>query len=208
MIEFTPLLVIVCLLAYLLGSVSFAILVAKVYGLPDPRSHGSGNPGATNMLRTGRKSAAALTLIGDALKGYVAVWLAQWATTHYGLPVYVPYLAALAAFVGHLFPVFFGFKGGKGVATALGVLLALDIRLGGLCILTWAAMFALTRVSSLSALVAASLAPVYGYYLLGHGPETRFLAGILATLSLLVLARHHNNIRKLISGEEKAFKRK
>jgi glycerol-3-phosphate acyltransferase PlsY len=204
MIESTLILAI----AYLVGSISFAILVAKAYGLPDPRSHGSGNPGATNMLRTGHKSAAALTLIGDTLKGAVAVWLAQWATAHYGLPVYTPYLAALAAFLGHLFPIFFGFKGGKGVATALGVLIALDIRLGGLCILTWLIVFTVTRVSSLSALVAATLAPVYGYYLLGHGPETKFLAGILATLSLLVLVRHHSNIRKLITGEEKAFKRK
>jgi glycerol-3-phosphate acyltransferase PlsY len=194
--------------AYLMGSVSFAILVARLYGLPDPRSHGSGNPGATNMLRTGKKSAAALTLIGDALKGYVAVILAKWVTTTYGLPVFVPYLAALAAFLGHLFPVFFGFKGGKGVATALGVLLALDLRLGGLAVLTWIAMFAITRVSSLSALVAATLAPVYGYYLLGEGPETKYLAGILAVLSLLVLARHHSNIRKLLSGEEKAFKKR
>jgi glycerol-3-phosphate acyltransferase PlsY len=194
--------------AYLLGSVSFAILVARVYGLPDPRSHGSGNPGATNMLRTGKKSAAALTLVGDALKGYVAVILAQWATASYGLPAHVPYLAALAAFLGHLFPVFHGFKGGKGVATALGVLLALDWRLGGLAVLTWIAVFAVTRVSSLSALVAAALTPVYGYYLLGHGPETKFLAGILAVLSLLVLARHHSNIRKLLSGEEKAFKKR
>ncbi len=204
MIEITLILVV----AYLLGSVAFAIIVAKVYGLPDPRSHGSGNPGATNMLRTGKKSAAALTLIGDALKGYVAVILAQWATETYGLPVYTPYLAALAAFLGHLFPVFFAFKGGKGVATALGVLLALDIRLGGLAVLTWLAVFAITRVSSLSALVAASLAPVYGYHLLGKGPETKFLVGILAVLSLLVLARHHSNISKLLSGEEKAFKRK
>ena len=194
--------------AYLLGSVSFAILVARVYGLPDPRSHGSGNPGATNMLRTGKKSAAALTLVGDALKGAVAVILAQWATLSYGLPAHVPYLAALAAFLGHLFPVFHGFKGGKGVATALGVLLALDLRLGGLAVLTWLVVFAVTRVSSLSALVAAILAPVYGYYLLGHGPETKFLAGILAVLSLLVLARHHSNIRKLLSGEEKAFKKR
>ena len=168
----------VLLAAYLMGSVAFAILMAKLYGLPDPRSHGSGNPGATNMLRTGKKSAAALTLIGDALKGYLAVLLAQVAAQVYGLPVYVPYLAALAAFLGHLFPVFHGFKGGKGVATALGVLLALDPRLGGLAVLTWLAVFALTRVSSLSALVAATLAPVYGYYLLGHGPETKYLAGI------------------------------
>ena len=204
MIESTLLLIV----AYLLGSVSFAILVARVYGLPDPRSHGSGNPGATNMLRTGKKSAAALTLLGDALKGYLAVILAQWVANAYNLPTYVPYLAALAAFLGHLYPVFFGFKGGKGVATALGVLLALDLRLGGLTILTWGVVFAITRVSSLSALVAATLAPVYGYYLLGHGAESRFLAGILAVLSLLVLARHHSNIRKLISGEESAFKKR
>ena len=204
MIESTLLLIV----AYLLGSVSFAILVARVYGLPDPRSHGSGNPGATNMLRTGKKSAAALTLLGDALKGYLAVILAQWVASAYSLPAYVPYLAALAAFLGHLYPVFFGFKGGKGVATALGVLLALDLRLGGLTILTWGVVFAITRVSSLSALVAATLAPVYGYYLLGHGPDTRFLAGILVVLSLLVLARHQSNIRKLLSGEESAFKKR
>jgi glycerol-3-phosphate acyltransferase PlsY len=204
MIESTLLLIV----AYLLGSVSFAILVARVYGLPDPRSHGSGNPGATNMLRTGKKSAAALTLLGDALKGYLAVILAQWVANAYNLPTYVPYLAALAAFLGHLYPVFFGFKGGKGVATALGVMLALDLRLGGLTILTWGVVFAITRVSSLSALVAATLAPVYGYYLLGHGPDSRFLAGILAVLSLLVLARHQSNIRKLLSGEESAFKKR
>ncbi len=190
--------------AYLLGSISFAIVVARVYGLPDPRSHGSGNPGATNMMRTGKKSAAALTLIGDALKGYVAVWLAQWATATWGLPAYTPYLAALAAFLGHLFPVFFGFKGGKGVATAIGVLLALDARLGGLTVATWAIVFAITRISSLSALVAAALAPVYGWFLLGAGPEV----GILALLCGLVLARHHSNIRKLLSGEESAFKKR
>lgn len=200
MTEFTLTLVV----SYLLGSISFAIVVARVYGLPDPRSHGSGNPGATNMLRTGRKSAAALTLLGDALKGYVAVWLAQWATAAWGLPAWTPYLAALAAFLGHLFPVFFGFKGGKGVATAIGVLLALDARLGGLTVATWLIVFAITRISSLSALVAATLAPVYGWLLLGAGPET----GLLALLCGLVLARHHGNIRKLISGEEAAFKKR
>lgn len=198
----------ILLVSYLLGSVSFAILIAKAYRLPDPRSHGSGNPGATNMLRTGRKSAAALTLLGDALKGYLAVWLAQWASARYGLPVYIPYLAALAAFLGHLYPVYFGFKGGKGVATALGVLLALDARLGGLAVATWVIVFAATRISSLSALVAAVLAPVYGYFLLGHGPQSGLLAGILALLSLLVLARHKANIRKLLSGEEAAFKKR
>ena len=200
MIEF-PLILVAC---YLLGSISFAIVVARVYGLPDPRSHGSGNPGATNMLRTGRKSAAALTLVGDALKGCVAVWLAQWATVTWGLPGYTPYLAALAAFLGHLFPVFFGFKGGKGVATAVGVLLALDAVLGGLAVATWLVVFVITRISSLSALVAAAMAPVYGWFLLGSGVET----GLLTLLCVLVLARHHANIRKLISGEEAAFKKR
>jgi len=204
MIEIT----LILLAAYLLGSVSFAILVARLYGLPDPRSHGSGNPGATNMLRTGSKPAAALTLLGDVLKGYLAVMLAQWVTQTHGLPVHVPYLAALAAFLGHLFPIFFGFKGGKGVATALGVLLALDARLGGLAMLTWLGVFALTRVSSLSALVAAAMAPVYGYYLLDQGADSALLAGILAVLALLVLIRHHTNIRKLLSGEERAFKKR
>jgi len=204
MIEITLLL----LAAYLIGSLSFAILVARFYQLPDPRTHGSGNPGATNMLRTGKKAAAVLTLLGDALKGSVAVLLAQWATTAYGLPVYLPYLAALAAFLGHLYPIFFGFKGGKGVATALGVLLALDLRLGGFTVLTWAIVFAITRVSSLSALVAAALAPFFGYFLLSQHPEQPFLVGILALLSTLVLARHHSNIRKLLSGEESAFKKR
>jgi glycerol-3-phosphate acyltransferase PlsY len=202
------LLALILVACYLLGSVSFAIVVARVYGLPDPRSHGSGNPGATNMLRTGRKSAAVLTLLGDALKGYLAVWLAQWATQHWGLPAYTPYLAALAAFLGHLFPVFFGFKGGKGVATALGVLLALDARLGGLTLATWAIIFAITRISSLSALVAATLAPLYGWLLLGGGPGTGAEIGLLALLCGLVLARHHSNIRKLLSGEESAFRKR
>ncbi|MFZ5474160.1 MAG: glycerol-3-phosphate 1-O-acyltransferase PlsY, partial [Pseudomonadota bacterium] len=158
--------------AYLIGSVSFAIVISRLYGLPDPRGHGSGNPGATNVLRTGRKSAAALTLLGDALKGVVAVLLARWATEAWGLPGHVPYLAALAVFLGHLFPVFFGFKGGKGVATALGVLLALNLWLGLACAATWLLVFALTRVSSLSALVAAGLAPLYGYWLVGGAAET------------------------------------
>lgn len=195
------------LAAYLLGSLSFAILVARTYGLPDPRSHGSGNPGATNMLRTGRKSAAALTLLGDALKGYLAVLLAQWASAHYGLSPLTPYLAALAAFLGHLFPLFHGFRGGKGVATALGVLLALDPGLGGLVLATWLLVFALTRVSSLSALVAAILAPVYGHYMLRGSGDDAHATAVLIVLSLLLLARHHRNIRRLLAGEEKAFRK-
>ncbi|NWG86147.1 MAG: glycerol-3-phosphate 1-O-acyltransferase PlsY [Hydrogenophilaceae bacterium] len=190
--------------AYLIGSISFAIVVSRLYGLPDPRGHGSGNPGATNVLRTGRKSAAMLTLLGDALKGVVVVLLAKWFTEAWGLPGYVPYLAALAVFLGHLFPVFFGFKGGKGVATALGVLLALNIWVGLSCLATWLAMFAITRVSSLSALVAAGLAPLYGYWLVGGATET----GLLVVLSAIVLARHHANIRRLLRGEETIFKKR
>jgi glycerol-3-phosphate acyltransferase PlsY len=191
------------LLAYLLGSISFAIVIARLYGLPDPRQHGSGNPGATNMLRTGKKSAAALTLLGDMLKGLVAVLIANAVTADFDLPAYTPYLAALAAFLGHLYPVFFGFKGGKGVATALGVLLALNLWLGLMCLLTWLLVFAATRISSLSALVAASLAPLYGGWLIGGLVQT----GLLAILAILVLVRHRENIRKLMKGKEGAFKK-
>lgn len=192
------------LVAYLIGSVSFAVVVSRLYGLPDPRGHGSGNPGATNVLRTGKRSAAALTLLGDTLKGVAAVLLAKWATAVWGLPSYAPYLAALAVFLGHLFPVFFGFKGGKGVATALGVLLALNLWLGLSCLVTWLVMFAITRVSSLSALVAAGLAPLYGYWLVGGAAEVT----ALTLLSAIILARHHGNIRRLLRGEEAVFKKR
>lgn len=196
------------LLAYLIGSLSFAVIVSRGMGLQDPRHYGSGNPGATNVLRSGNRAAAVLTLAFDALKGYVPVLLVRVFGPAWGLDDTAAAFVGLAAFVGHLWPLFFGFKGGKGVATALGVLLALDLRLGGLAVLTWIVVFAITRVSSLSALVAATLAPVYGYYLLGQGPETKLPVGILAALSLLVLARHHSNIRKLLSGEESAFKKR
>lgn len=190
--------------AYLIGSVSFAVVISRLYGLPDPRGHGSKNPGATNVLRTGKKSAAALTLLGDTLKGVVAVLLAKWATEVWGLPAYAPYLAALGVFLGHLFPVFFGFKGGKGVATALGVLLALNLGAGLACAATWLLMFAVTRVSSLSALVAATLAPLYGYWLVGGMVEV----AALVLLSAIILARHHTNIRRLLRGEEAMFKKR
>ena len=184
--------------AYLLGSVSFAVIVSRVFGLPDPRSHGSGNPGATNMLRTGRKSAAALTLFGDLAKGWLAVYLARHFGAQYGVEALATYGAAVAVFLGHLYPVFFGFKGGKGVATALGILLAISPWLGLATLLTWLIVFGLTRTSSLAALSAAALAPVYAGYLIG-GTLPIFA---LTLISLLIFWRHRGNIRRLLTGEE------
>ena len=190
--------------AYLIGSFSFAVILSKVFGLADPRSYGSGNPGATNVLRSGRKTVAALTLLGDALKGVAAVLLAKWVTAQYGLPGYVPALAGLAVLLGHMWPVYFGFKGSKGVATALGMLLALNLWLGLVCAATWLAVFLITRVSSLSALLAAGLAPLYAW-LLGHDPvATLAILGVAA----LIFWRHKSNIARLLSGEESAFKKR
>lgn len=180
------------LAAYLLGSVSFAIVVSRLMRLPDPRSYGSKNPGATNVLRTGRKAAAALTLLGDALKGVVAVLLA-WLY----VPQAAPY-AGLAAFLGHLFPVWHRFQGGKGVATAAGVLFALDWRLGLGTVATWVIIAAFLRYSSLAALVAAAFAPFFTALLFGF--ESTFFA-VLAMAALLVW-RHRENIARLIAGTE------
>lgn len=191
----------VVVLAYLLGSLSFAVLVSRAFGLPDPRSHGSGNPGATNMLRTGRKSAAVLTLLGDMAKGWLAVWLAAYLSARYQLPGWVVYAAALAVFLGHLYPVFFGFKGGKGVATALGVMFAISPWLGLACVGAWMIVFAFTRISSLAALVAAAIAPFFGFYLLR---DVSALAALLI-LSGLIFWRHQANIKRLLSGEEGRF---
>ena len=187
--------------AYMLGSLSFAVLVSRAFGLPDPRSHGSGNPGATNMLRTGRKAPAALTLTGDLAKGWVAVSLAAWLRIRYGLSDSVVYAAAVAALLGHIYPLFFGFKGGKGVATALGVLLALSPLLGAICALVWLAVFALRRISSLAALAAAAAAPIAGFYLLKSAA-----AGVaLFLLAALIFWRHRANIARLLSGTEGGF---
>ena len=182
------------LAAYLIGSLSFAVIVSKLMRLPDPRSFGSGNPGATNVLRTGRKSAAALTLLGDALKGWVAVAGAQTL----GADQTTVLLVALAVFIGHLFPIFFRFQGGKGVATALGVLIGLNPWLGLACLVTWLAMAKLFRISSLSALTTAVLAPVYATLLLGWGNTA---IAVLA-LALLLVYRHKSNLINLVNGEE------
>lgn len=183
--------------AYLLGSVAFGIIVSKAFGLPDPRTVGSGNPGATNVMRSGKKAAALLTLLGDAGKGWLIVWLAQ----HYGLTQPWVCTVALAVFIGHLYPIFYGFKGGKGVATAAGILLAIWPWLG-LCVMaTWLLAFAMWRVSSLSALIAAGFAPIYAAAFFGFGE----VAATVLLLSAMLIWRHRSNIRKLLDGTEAGF---
>jgi glycerol-3-phosphate acyltransferase PlsY len=184
--------------AYLLGSVSFAVLMSKVFGLADPRTYGSGNPGATNVLRSGKKAAAALTLLGDAAKGWLAVWLARQFAPQDGYYLMLVAAVALAVFLGHLFPIFLRFKGGKGVATALGVLLALSGWLGLVTLATWLLVALMLRLSSLSALVAAVGAPVYAI-LLGLPIEWVVASGIM---SLLLIWRHKSNIKNLLEGNE------
>lgn len=191
-------LIVVVLAAYLLGSVSFAVLVSRAFGLPDPRSYGSGNPGATNVLRTGKKLAAALTLLGDAAKGWVAVALAAAFAPRFGLSEEALAAAGLAVFLGHLYPVFLRFRGGKGVATALGVLLAFQVWLGLAALATWITVAAIGRVSSLAALTAALLAPVYAFHFVGAG----WTAAAVWVMSALLIWRHRSNIRDLLAGRE------
>ncbi len=185
------------LMAYLIGSISFAVLVSKVMGLPDPHSYGSGNPGATNVLRTGSKAAAILTLLGDAAKGYIAVLLAR-ALIGVDIDSWVLPAVAVAAFVGHLFPVFHGFKGGKGVATALGILLAINWVLGLTTLSTWLIVAVFLRYSSLAALISALFAPVYFAFLFGIQP----MAGAIVVMSALLIWRHQSNIKNLLNGTE------
>lgn len=184
--------------AYLLGSVSFAIVVSRALALPDPRSYGSKNPGATNVLRSGSRAAAVLTLVGDAAKGTLAVWLAsKVAGTAPAAGLAAP-LAGLAAFAGHLFPVFHRFRGGKGVATAAGVLLGFDPWLGLATIATWIIIVLFFRISSLGALVAAIFAPAYAWWLFGIRP----LLAVVAAIALLLIWRHSANIGRLFAGTE------
>ena len=185
-------------LAYLLGSVSFALVASWIFKLPDPRTYGSKNPGATNVLRSGKKAAAVLTLLGDAGKGWLAVFLAQTYAPQWGLGDEAAAVAALAVFLGHVFPVFLRFQGGKGVATAVGVLLGLNLWLGLLAMATWLAIAFTWRISSLSALIAAVLAPLYGIALLGF--EVSTLA--VSAMSLLLIWRHQSNIVNLLAGKE------
>lgn len=184
--------------AYLIGSVSFAVVVSKLYGLSDPRTYGSKNPGATNVLRSGNKIAAALTLLGDGVKGWLAVWLATAYGPAYGVGSSGIALVALAVFVGHLWPVFFRFVGGKGVATALGVLLGLSVWVGLGTFATWLIIAYAFRYSSLAALVAAIFAPFYYGLLFGVSP---ILLTVLIMSGLLVY-RHRLNIASLMAGKE------
>jgi acyl phosphate:glycerol-3-phosphate acyltransferase len=182
------------ILGYLIGSLPFAVIVSKAFGLADPRSFGSGNPGATNVLRTGNKAAAILTLVGDAAKG----WLAMFVAAKLGAGETAVALAGLAAFCGHLFPVFLKFKGGKGVATALGVLLGLDGWLALGALLAWLATTFVTRYSSLAALVAAATAPALAFWLHGAVASTQ----IVLAMCLLLVWRHTENIKRLLAGTE------
>jgi len=188
----------VILAAYLIGSLSFAVIVSRAYGLPDPRSYGSGNPGATNVLRTGRRQAAVLTLVGDAAKGGAAVLVAQALAARFDIGEPAVAAVALAAFIGHLWPVFFGFQGGKGVATAGGILLAVDPWLGGGTVATWLIFALIFRISSLAALVAAVFAPCWYVWLFGIDA----MAGAVLLIALLLIWRHKANIARLLSGKE------
>jgi glycerol-3-phosphate acyltransferase PlsY len=192
----TTLFFVVC--AYLLGSVSFAVLMSKAFGLADPRTYGSGNPGATNVLRSGKKAAAVLTLLGDAAKGWLAVFLAIKFAPHDGDGLMMVALVSLAVFLGHVFPIFLKFKGGKGVATALGVLLALSGWMGLAVLGTWLLVAVVFRYSSLSALIAAIAAPIYAM-LFQLRPE---LVLATAIMSMLLIWRHKSNIQNLMTGKE------
>lgn len=204
---FYPLLAI--LLGYLLGSLSFAVIISRIMGLSDPRTYGSKNPGATNVLRSGNRAAAALTLLLDAAKGWLAVMLADWLGRPYGLQEGSMALTGLAAFVGHVYPVFFRFAGGKGVATALGVLLGISPLLGLATAATWLLVAWLFRYSSLAALTAALMAPAY--YVLGEGlawyMNNRVMLA-LSAMSVLLLYRHAENIGRLARGTESRMGRK
>lgn len=187
-------------ISYLIGSIPFAVVVSLIFGLQDPRSYGSGNPGATNVLRSGNKIAAALTLLGDAAKGWFVVWAATRLNTSDML------LAAimLAVFIGHLYPVFLKFKGGKGVATALGVMIGIEPMLALASVATWIIVVACFKYSSLGAIICAIFAPVFYLFgsLLNVWPWQEPVGIVLALIGILLLYRHHANIRRLVSGTE------
>lgn len=184
--------------AYLIGSISSAIIICRLMGLPDPRGQGSGNPGATNVMRIGGKKAAGITLLGDLLKGLIPVYGANL----YGVSPELLAAAGMAAFFGHLYPLFFGFKGGKGVATSIGVLLGFSWPLGIAFIVTWLAIYKLGKISSLSALIASALTPLYAWFIVGNVA----LVGATVAMTVMLLWRHKSNIQRLLAGAEKEIK--
>ncbi len=184
--------------AYLIGSISFAVVVSKLFGLPDPHSYGSGNPGATNVLRTGSKAAALLTLFGDGAKGLAAVVIAYHLGASWGDASLATAGAALAVFLGHLYPIFHRFAGGKGVSTAAGIAFGLSWQLGVAVLIVWLAVALAFRISSLAAIIAAIAAPPLGFYFFGNRPQ----AWALIPIALLLVWRHRANIRKLLAGNE------
>jgi glycerol-3-phosphate acyltransferase PlsY len=184
--------------AYLIGSVSSAIIICRLMGLPDPREQGSGNPGATNVMRIGGKKAAAVTLLGDLLKGLIPVYGANWL----GVPAELLAATGVAAFIGHLYPIFFGFKGGKGVATTIGVLLGFSWFLGLAFVATWLLIYKVGKISSLSALIAAVLSPAYAWFIVANPA----LVAAVALMALVLLWRHKSNIQRLLAGEERTIK--
>jgi len=189
--------------AYLIGSLSFAVIVSRAFGLPDPHDYGSGNPGATNVLRTGNKKAALLTLAGDGVKGWFGVFLAQRVAPLLDAPDWVVPAAAIAVFVGHLFPVFHRFKGGKGVATTAGIVLALHWPLGLALFVVWAIMAFGFKISSLAALTAALLLPLGAFYVFGN----TLTAWAMIPICLLLFWRHRVNIQQLLAGKERTIGR-
>ena len=189
--------------AYLIGSVSFAVVTSRLFALPDPHSYGSGNPGATNVLRTGNKVAAAITLVGDGAKGWLAVFLAQALGPSFGVADWAVPAVALAVFIGHLFPVFHGFAGGKGVATAAGIVFALHWPLGVALGALWMVMALGFKISSLAALTTAALMPLGAFYVFGNAP----VAWAMVPISMLLFWRHRSNIRQLLDGKESTIGR-
>lgn len=189
---------IAAIIAYLLGSIPFAIIMSKLFGLQDPRQFGSGNPGATNVLRSGNKKAAILTLLGDALKGYIVVFIALQVFANYS---YVVAIVSLAVFLGHIYSIFLRFKGGKGVATAIGVLLALTPLLALTLIFIWLLMAILFRYSSLAAIVAAAAAPLLYLQLYTYHFHNAYLLTI-SIISIILVYKHKTNIHKLLTGKE------
>ena len=189
---------ILIIFAYLIGSISAAIIVCKLLNLPDPRTQGSNNPGATNVLRIGGKKAAAIVLLGDGLKGFIPVAIGQYLSLELGALAWV----ALAAFLGHVYPIFFGFKGGKGVATFIGALLGLNVLVGLAFVATWLFVAKVLKISSLSALIATLLAPLY-CYLLTNNLEASY---IVALIGVWIFFTHRSNIKRMISGEEDTIK--